>query len=273
MDFYKILGVPEDASSDEIKAAYRRQAFQLHPDTNPDAGPAARARFHELQEAYSILRDEGRRAQYDRMRSTGFAGGAADFEAGAAAGGYGTPWGQPSMDARDFDKAFDEWWKKMSEEFEDYEERQFARERMSAERMARAAAWEWEKQEAKANKVRVERLKWRTEDARLQRHASVLRRFWQTHSGPTLADALVAALVLAGAAGIAWSWRGDAREPRQQQGGQQQLQQQQQQGQQQPPGQGQQQLRWQREEQGAPQPVGLPAATPAAVAAAAQSPT
>lgn len=119
----------------------------------------------------------------------------------------------------------------------------------------------------------MERLKWRTEDARLQRHASVLRRFWQTHSGPTLADALVAALVLAGAAGIAWSWRGDAREPRQQQGGQQQLQQQQQQGQQQPPGQGQQQLRWQREEQGAPQPVGLPAATPAAVAAAAQSPT
>lgn len=89
---------------------------RTHACSNPDAGPAARARFHELQEAYSILRDEGRRAQYDRMRSTGFAGGAADFEAGAAAGGYGTPWGQPSMDARDFDKAFDEWWKKMSEE-------------------------------------------------------------------------------------------------------------------------------------------------------------
>lgn len=44
--------------------------------------------------------------------------------------------------------------------FEDYEERQFARERMSAERMARAAAWEWEKQEAKANKVRVWRRVW-----------------------------------------------------------------------------------------------------------------
>ncbi|KAL4425686.1 hypothetical protein ABPG75_009702 [Micractinium tetrahymenae] len=270
MDFYKILGVAEDASPAEIKAAYRRQAFQLHPDTNPDAGPAARARFHELQEAYSILRDEGRRAQYDRMRATGFAGGAADFEAGGAAGGYGMPWGQPSMDARDFDKAFEEWWKKMSDEFQDYEEQQFARERMSAERMARAAAWEWEKREAKANKVRVEKLKWRTEEARLQRHASVLRRFWQTHSGFTLADALVAGLFLAGAAGVAWTWKGVVREARQQQQGQGQ-QYGQQQGQEQPGSQGQRQQRWQAQEQ--PQPAGLPAAAAAAVAAAAQSPT
>ncbi|KAL4445911.1 hypothetical protein ABPG77_009110 [Micractinium sp. CCAP 211/92] len=229
MDFYRILGVSENASPAEIKAAYRRQAFQLHPDTNPDAGPAARARFHELQEAYSILRDEGRRAQYDRMRATGFAGSAADFDAGAAAGGYGMPWGQPTVDARDFDKAFDEWWKKMSEEFQDYEERQFASERQSAERMARAAAWEWEKQQAQANKVRVEKLKWRTEDARLRRHASVLRRFWQTHSGPTVGDAVVAGLVLAGAASIAWSWRGDAQAARQTAQQQQQTAQQQQQ--------------------------------------------
>jgi DnaJ-class molecular chaperone len=60
------------------------------------------------------LRDEGKRAQYDRMRAAGF--GVVDLEEDGGMGGYGTPWGQPSMDARDFDKHFDEWWKKMSEE-------------------------------------------------------------------------------------------------------------------------------------------------------------
>lgn len=48
------------------------------------------------------------------MRASGF--GVADWEAEGGGGGYGMPWGQPSMDARDFDKSFDEWWKKMSEE-------------------------------------------------------------------------------------------------------------------------------------------------------------
>lgn len=61
-----------------------------------------------------MLRDEGKRSQYDAMRSAGF-DSAAGFEEGAG-GAYGTPWGQPSMDAKDFDAAFDAWWKKMSSE-------------------------------------------------------------------------------------------------------------------------------------------------------------
>lgn len=54
---------------------------------------------------------------------------------------------------------------------------------------------------------RAQRLKWRTEDARLQHQAAVLRRFWQTHAGFTPGDALVLGLFLAGAAGIALTWR------------------------------------------------------------------
>lgn len=54
---------------------------------------------------------------------------------------------------------------------------------------------------------RAQRLKWRTEDARMQRHATVLRRFWQTNGRFTLGDALFVGLFMAGAAGIALAWR------------------------------------------------------------------
>lgn len=55
--------------------------------------------------------------------------------------------------------------------------------------------------------ARAERLRQRTEDARHLRHARVLRRFWQTRAGLTLADAGLAALVVGGAAGLAWAWK------------------------------------------------------------------
>jgi DnaJ-class molecular chaperone len=71
-----------------------------------------------VQEAWGVLRDEGKRAQYDRMRQAGFRGSGAEFEDASVGGssGFGTPWGQPSMDERDFEAAFDAWWKKKSEE-------------------------------------------------------------------------------------------------------------------------------------------------------------
>lgn len=63
-DFYMVLGVPANASRDEIKAAYRRRVKELHPDHyGPDTGP-----FLEVQEAYSTLTDAGRRERFDQRQ-------------------------------------------------------------------------------------------------------------------------------------------------------------------------------------------------------------
>ncbi len=64
-DYYKILGVARDASSGEIKSAFRRLARQTHPDANPN-DPAAAERFREAAEAYEVLSNPERRARYDR---------------------------------------------------------------------------------------------------------------------------------------------------------------------------------------------------------------
>ena len=54
-DYYKILGVPRDASDDDIKKAYRKLALKYHPDKNKD--PGSEEKFKELAEAYDVLRD------------------------------------------------------------------------------------------------------------------------------------------------------------------------------------------------------------------------
>lgn len=72
-DYYSVLGVAEDASEKEIKKAYRKLAQQYHPDRNPDK-PDAEERFKEVQQAYDVLGDAQRRAEYDRKRRDPFAG-------------------------------------------------------------------------------------------------------------------------------------------------------------------------------------------------------
>ena len=73
-DFYEILGVSKSATQDEIKKAYRKVAMQFHPDRNP-GDKAAEEKFKEAAEAYEILSDADKRAQYDRFGHNAFGAG------------------------------------------------------------------------------------------------------------------------------------------------------------------------------------------------------
>jgi len=89
-DFYELLGVQRGASPDDIKKAYRKLAMQHHPDKNP-GDKAAEHRFKELSEAYDILKDDQKRAAYDRFGHAAFEGGngragPGDFGFGGAGG-------------------------------------------------------------------------------------------------------------------------------------------------------------------------------------------
>lgn len=83
-DFYAVLGVPKNASEDDIKKAYRKLARTYHPDKNP-GDEAAESKFKEVGEAYAVLSDPEDRKQYDAIRAMG--GGGARFSAGGPGGG------------------------------------------------------------------------------------------------------------------------------------------------------------------------------------------
>ena len=86
-DFYEILGVPKNASDDEIKKAYRKLAMKHHPDRNQgDAAKAAEVKFKEAKEAYEMLSDPQKRAAYDQH---GHAGVDPNMRGGPGAEGFG----------------------------------------------------------------------------------------------------------------------------------------------------------------------------------------
>ena len=79
-DYYEVLGVPKDASADQIKSAYRKLAMKWHPDRNPD-NPEAKAKFQEASEAYEVLSNPEKRQRYDQFGHQGvnFGPGGFDF--------------------------------------------------------------------------------------------------------------------------------------------------------------------------------------------------
>jgi molecular chaperone DnaJ len=83
-DYYEVLGVGKDADEGEIKRAYRKLAIQHHPDKNP-GDPTAAEKFREAAEAYEVLKDPQKRAQYDQF---GHAGPQAAFGGGGGYGGF-----------------------------------------------------------------------------------------------------------------------------------------------------------------------------------------
>jgi len=92
-DFYKILGVDKKASHDEIKKAYRDLVKKWHPDRNLDKKVEAEKRIKEINEAYEVLSDEGKRSRYDNFGSSGTGGNSGGFGQQGGFGDFGVDLG------------------------------------------------------------------------------------------------------------------------------------------------------------------------------------
>ena len=101
-DYYETLGVERGADADSLKRAYRKLAMQWHPDRNPN-NPEAEQKFKELSEAYDVLRDDQKRAAYDRFGHAAFENGG---RPGPGAGGFSFDFGSGFADI--FDEMFGE---------------------------------------------------------------------------------------------------------------------------------------------------------------------
>lgn len=99
-DYYQLLGVSRDASADDLKKAYRKLALEHHPDKNP-GNKDSELKFKEISEAYDVLKDEQKRAAYDRYGHDAFTSGG-----GGRASSGGNPFQQSGFAESDFSDMF-----------------------------------------------------------------------------------------------------------------------------------------------------------------------
>ena len=105
-DYYELLGVKKGASADEIKKGYRKMAMKYHPDQNKD-NKEAEAKFKQINEAYDVLKDDQKRAAYDRYGKAAFESGMGGGGAGRGAGGF-SDFGFGGAQAGGFSDIFEE---------------------------------------------------------------------------------------------------------------------------------------------------------------------
>src|SRR5437660_11172420 len=90
--YYEVLEVDRTVTDGELKSAFRKLAMKLHPDRNP-GDPSSEQRFKEINEAYEVLKDQDKRAAYDRFGHAAFEGGM-----GGGAPGFGADFGSAFSD-------------------------------------------------------------------------------------------------------------------------------------------------------------------------------
>lgn len=100
-NYYQVLGVDRKATPEELKSAYRKLALKWHPDRNKS--PEAAERFREVNQAYEVLSDAGKRAAYDRYGHSAFEPGARPGPQGPGAGAYQYRTYAPGQDTADFE--------------------------------------------------------------------------------------------------------------------------------------------------------------------------